>query len=239
MVSIIVAMDANRAIGWNGKLLAKIPNDMKYFKNLTMNYPVIMGRKTFESIPISNADQLAFAKSSIDVKSKSKLELGCGPTTNINCVNLKSFGLKNRINIVLSRDKNLPAASATQQFFQDRTILYCNSLRSALLKYPISFVIGGADVYKQALDTGLVNTVYITKIHHAFKNVDSYFPILSSNFKLINERIDTTDKSGLKLTFQTFKFNSSQNANNLESNESSSSPNANNLESNESFKLKL
>lgn len=39
-----------RAIGNKGKLLWHIPEDMKRFKRLTMGHPVIMGRKTFESI---------------------------------------------------------------------------------------------------------------------------------------------------------------------------------------------
>lgn len=40
----------NRAIGIGGKLLWHIPEDMKRFKELTMGHPIIMGRKTFESI---------------------------------------------------------------------------------------------------------------------------------------------------------------------------------------------
>lgn len=40
----------NRAIGKNGKLLWHIPEDLKRFKDLTKGHPVIMGRKTFESI---------------------------------------------------------------------------------------------------------------------------------------------------------------------------------------------
>ena len=50
-VSIVVAMSAkNRAIGKKGKLLWHIPDDLKRFKRLTIGHPVIMGRKTFESI---------------------------------------------------------------------------------------------------------------------------------------------------------------------------------------------
>ena len=50
-VAIVVAISrTNRAIGMGGKLLWHIPEDMKRFKSLTMGHPVIMGRKTFESI---------------------------------------------------------------------------------------------------------------------------------------------------------------------------------------------
>lgn len=43
-------MGKNRAIGLNGNLLWRIPDDLKRFKKLTVNKSVIMGRKTYESI---------------------------------------------------------------------------------------------------------------------------------------------------------------------------------------------
>lgn len=53
-ISIIVAMDRNRAIGKTklgvGKLLWDIPADLKRFRELTSGHPIIMGRRTFESI---------------------------------------------------------------------------------------------------------------------------------------------------------------------------------------------
>lgn len=52
-VNIIVAMDMNLAIGKGGKLpwAGKLPADMERFKHLTMGHPVIMGRKTWQSLP--------------------------------------------------------------------------------------------------------------------------------------------------------------------------------------------
>lgn len=55
--SIIVAMDANRGIGKDGKLSWQLPSDMRHFKEITisarpgLHNAVIMGRKTWESIP--------------------------------------------------------------------------------------------------------------------------------------------------------------------------------------------
>lgn len=49
-ISAIVAIDSKRGIGKNNQLLFKIPEDFKRMKNLTFNHPIIMGRKTFESI---------------------------------------------------------------------------------------------------------------------------------------------------------------------------------------------
>ena len=48
---IIVAMDKNRLIGVNGRLPWRLPDDMKWFREQTLGKPVIMGRKTFESLP--------------------------------------------------------------------------------------------------------------------------------------------------------------------------------------------
>jgi len=49
-ISIIVAMAENRAIGKDNQLLWHISADLKRFKKITMGHPIIMGRKTFESI---------------------------------------------------------------------------------------------------------------------------------------------------------------------------------------------
>lgn len=51
MISAIVAVDANWGIGYNGQLLEHISNDLKRFKELTSNNTVVMGRKTWESLP--------------------------------------------------------------------------------------------------------------------------------------------------------------------------------------------
>jgi len=49
-ISIITAMDQNQLIGKDNALPWKIPADLQFFKRVTMGKPVIMGRKTFESI---------------------------------------------------------------------------------------------------------------------------------------------------------------------------------------------
>lgn len=51
MISIIAAVGGNRVIGKNNELLWRIPDDLKHFKELTSGHPVIMGRKTWESLP--------------------------------------------------------------------------------------------------------------------------------------------------------------------------------------------
>ena len=50
IISHVVAVSTNNGIGKNGQLLWHLPNDLKFFKNTTWGMPVIMGRKTFESV---------------------------------------------------------------------------------------------------------------------------------------------------------------------------------------------
>lgn len=50
-ISIIAAVAKNRAIGYENKLLYWLPNDLKRFKALTTGHTIIMGRKTFDSLP--------------------------------------------------------------------------------------------------------------------------------------------------------------------------------------------
>ena len=50
ILSLIVAASTNNVIGKDNQLPWNLPNDMRYFKNTTWGMPVIMGRKTLESM---------------------------------------------------------------------------------------------------------------------------------------------------------------------------------------------
>lgn len=51
MFSLIAAVGKNLELGKNGKLIFRIKEDMKYFKDTTMGHKVVMGRKTWDSLP--------------------------------------------------------------------------------------------------------------------------------------------------------------------------------------------
>ena len=51
MIAIIAAIDRNNALGFENKLLFYLPDDLKRFKALTTGHTVVMGRKTFDSLP--------------------------------------------------------------------------------------------------------------------------------------------------------------------------------------------
>ncbi len=65
MISIIVAIARDNAIGRKNSLLWHISEDLKYFKKVTLGHPVIMGRKTFESIgrPLPGRKNIVVSKS--------------------------------------------------------------------------------------------------------------------------------------------------------------------------------
>ena len=69
-VTAVVAAAANNCIGKDGSLPWHIPEDLKFFKRMTRGKPVIMGRKTFESIlatlgkPLPNRDNIIVSRSS-------------------------------------------------------------------------------------------------------------------------------------------------------------------------------
>ncbi|MEJ2382094.1 MAG: type 3 dihydrofolate reductase [Gammaproteobacteria bacterium] len=50
LISLIAAMDENRVIGIDNRLPWKLPADLQYFRQVTMGKPILMGRKTYESI---------------------------------------------------------------------------------------------------------------------------------------------------------------------------------------------
>lgn len=51
MISLIVAVASNGAIGKQQDLLCYLPNDLKRFKAITLGHTIVMGRRTFESLP--------------------------------------------------------------------------------------------------------------------------------------------------------------------------------------------
>lgn len=70
MISIIAAMDEKRGIGKENALMWHIPGELPRFKKFTMGHPIIMGRKTFESI-----GRVLPGRTNIIITSNSELEI--------------------------------------------------------------------------------------------------------------------------------------------------------------------
>lgn len=128
MLSLIVAIAQNNAIGKGNDLLWHLSDDLKHFKRTTSGHPIIMGRKTFESF-------------------------GSRP-------------LPKRTNIIITR----------QVDYQAPGCVVVHSLAEALAAVPKNdeaFIIGGGEIYRQALPD--VDKMHITIVHHDF-DADTWFP---------------------------------------------------------------
>lgn len=130
-VSVVVAADEHGGIGRQGGLPWHLPEDLKRFKALTMGKPIVMGRKTWDSI---------------------------------------GRPLPGRRSLVVSRQPGL-AIDGVEVF---------DSLEAALraaADAPETCVIGGAEIYRQALP--LADVVYLTRVH-ASVQADTFFPPLGA-----------------------------------------------------------
>ncbi len=132
-MDVIVAVSRNGVIGREGKLPWRLPSDMAHFKKLTIGQVVIMGHKTYKSIPE------------------------------------KFRPLPDRTNIVLSRTLAEPPHPE---------VILAQSLDEALERYSSEptkkvFVIGGTEVYKEALPRA--KRLFLTQIEAKVEG-DAFFP---------------------------------------------------------------
>ena len=132
-VVLVAAIAENGVIGRGGALPWRLKSDLQHFKKLTLNRPVIMGRKTFESI---------------------------------------GKALKDRTNIVLTRDFGLLAPGAVLATSMDAAFAYAVNDADKRGAGEI-MVIGGSDVFEAAMD--VADRLEITRVH-ASPAGDSYFP---------------------------------------------------------------
>ncbi len=150
-ISIIAAMDSKRGIGKDNKLPWSIKEDMERFRSLTRGHPVIMGRKTFESI-----------------------------------IGYRGKPLPDRINIVITHSVSLARSHLA-------SVVITHSLLEAIeiaQKSPGAdeiFIIGGGQIYKEALDKDYVNKLYLTIVEGDF-GADTFFPDYSQFKKVVFEK---------------------------------------------------
>lgn len=158
-VSLIAAIGKNRELGRGNDLLWYIPDDLKRFKALTTGHPVIMGRKTWDSLP------------------------------------KKARPLPNRTNIVVSR-QSTDAPGATVVSSIEQALEHARTLDTEEI-----FVIGGAQIYTQALPHA--NRLYLTLIDDT-QSADVYFPEYETAFtKKLSDEI--REHNGLKYSWVTLE----------------------------------
>lgn len=160
-VSAIVAAAENRVIGKDNAMPWHIPGDLKHFKKTTMGHPLVMGRRSYESLgtPLPG-------RANIVVSRSVQAPAAFAPTP--------------LFHEMESAAPDLKAAVAPE-------VLFCSSIEEGVTRAKEIaardgrdeiFIAGGGEIYKAALN--LTERVYLTQIHRAYEG-DTFFPELDGD----------------------------------------------------------
>lgn len=177
---IIVAIADNNAIGKDNALLWHISEDLKFFRSTTVGCPVIMGRKTYESIGRPLPKRLNII------------------------VSRKGYDAPEGVVVVDSLEEAFAAASATSTL-PSATSTLPSVLSSEVETYPEKcFVIGGGQIYAQAMQ--IADEMVITHVHTVIEDADTYFPVIDPSIWQVAERseIHTDPETGYNFEFVTY-----------------------------------
>jgi dihydrofolate reductase len=175
ILSAIAAMSKNRVIGKNNQLPWYVPEDLKYFKEKTTSKIMIMGRKTFESLPGVLKHRYHIVISRDLLKTADSITKRTGQKVSLPEHHVLAEG--SLFAVVASLD----AAIEWARQLTDAEGSHYNPVFSAEV-----FVIGGGEIYKQALER--VDKIYLTIIHKECEG-DTFFPDFKlSNFDLIQDQ---------------------------------------------------
>lgn len=134
-LSLIAALAENRVIGIDNRMPWHLPGDFKYFKAVTLGKPIIMGRKTWDSL---------------------------------------GRPLPGRLNLVVSRQPDLRLEGAEVFASLDEAIARANAWAREQGVQEL-MLIGGAQLYAQALEQGRVDRLYLTRVALQPEG-DAWFP---------------------------------------------------------------
>lgn len=149
IVSVIAAISKNGIIGRNGVIPWRSKEDMTFFKEKTIGHPIIMGRKTWDS--------------------------------------LNAKPLKGRFNIVVTRNQELigkrDEESEDGPLFVDSISTGIDVISDLTTE---CFIIGGEQIYREALDMGLVDRMYLNIMNQEVVG-DAYFPYFERDQWLVDQ----------------------------------------------------
>ena len=91
--------------------------------------------------------------------------------------------LPGRRNIVITHDAS----------WHDEGAEVAHSLAEAVRMAPEGWIIGGGSIYHQAMESGIVDEIYLTRIHHTFSDADTFFPSLEG-FKIVEREEKKADE---------------------------------------------
>ena len=162
---IVVAISKNYAIGKDNDLLWRLPDDFKFFKQTTLDHVVILGRKTFDSLP------------------------GLLPR--------RTFVIVTR-----QKDYQVPVGHYAVNSLEEAFEL-CEVQRQE----KEVFVIGGGAIYKESIEKGMVDKMYITEVGAEIEGADTFFPEFNKSEWQETQRIHhpTDEKHKYAFDFVTYE----------------------------------
>jgi dihydrofolate reductase len=160
-LTIVAAVASNLALGKNNQLLWHLPADLQFFKKTTLNHPIIMGRKTYESI---------------------------------------GRPLPRRLNIVISRQLDLQIDGCVVVPNLRTAIALAEQMEHQPADIaPEIFIIGGGDIYAQALP--LAQRMVLTEVKRDF-DADVFFPAFDqTQWQEISREPNHDETTGLDYDF--------------------------------------
>ena len=133
MLSIVVAFGDQYEIGQNGTMPWHLPEDLQHFKEVTSGATILMGRRTFESLP---------------------------------------GVLPKREHIIITADPTFQKEHKRVRISHDLE----EELRAAQKSDEEIFIIGGGQIYRQALP--FADRLYLTFVHKSYPEADTFFPTI-------------------------------------------------------------
>lgn len=174
MFSIIACISkVHRAIGYKNRLLYAIPSDMTRFRMLTTGHTIIMGRKTFESLPngaLPNRRNIVISKTKEQIT-------GCEVCSSLEealAARKEEAGNKEEV----GNKKTVGSKEASDE----------------------CFIIGGASIYEQALP--FADRLYLTIVEKEPAHADTFFPEINPAEWEVTEK-EMRNENGLPFTFLT------------------------------------
>lgn len=166
MINIIVAMDQKRGIGKDNKIPWHIPEDLRRFHHLTDGHPVIMGRKTFESIltytkgkPLSNRTNIVITR---DPKYKFENVIVC-----------------NSLSAAIDAAKRSIKYTVSSIQYEDKKKILNTEYSIPNTDKDEVFIIGGAQIFEQSIK--ISDRLYLTIIDGDY-HADTFFPEYEKEF---------------------------------------------------------
>lgn len=177
--ALIVAADDKGGIGKNGTIPWHLPHDLHRFKLVTQNHIVIMGRKTWESIPEKHRPLPDRYNIVLTHDGKYKLP------KNVDHINSLEEGLKLAHKYIENHSKDKNSADENPQ------------------KNKKIFIIGGGKLFEEAIKHEACHDIWYTQVKGDF-NCDTFFPEIPESFKKI-ANAEGFKENGIEFSFEIYR----------------------------------